>query len=251
MIVRTDAVVLRSMSYRETSRIVTLFTRAKGKVAVLAKGARLPKSRFGSTVQPMAYMQAVFYYKSTRGLQTLSESAHVQVFNRIGQDLGKLALGLRMVELVQALMQEEEQNTRVFELLVHTLQQLDAAEARAENLLPFFQMRLAEALGFAADIERDVVAGLPEEGGVLDLERGAVLPAAVAVPAAMRASRAALRAYAICARAEADVVLRMQLEPALYRMLEDLVEQFLRYHVEEAYPSRSSQVISQMAAGPG
>ncbi len=41
MIIRTEAIVLRAMAYRETSRIVTLFTREKGKMAVLAKGARL------------------------------------------------------------------------------------------------------------------------------------------------------------------------------------------------------------------
>ena len=93
MIIRTEAIVLRKMEYRETSQIVTLFTREKGKMAVLAKGARLLKSRFGSSLQPMSYTQVVFYHKPTRGLQTLSESAHVQPFHRISRDLEKSPSG--------------------------------------------------------------------------------------------------------------------------------------------------------------
>ncbi|MEL7362835.1 MAG: recombination protein O N-terminal domain-containing protein, partial [Bacteroidota bacterium] len=48
MIVRTDAVVLRTLDYGETSQIVALFAREHGLLSVIAKGSRRPKSRFGS-----------------------------------------------------------------------------------------------------------------------------------------------------------------------------------------------------------
>ncbi|MEL6615154.1 MAG: DNA repair protein RecO, partial [Bacteroidota bacterium] len=70
MIVRTDAVVLRTLDFRETSRIVTLLTRQHGITGVVANGARRTKSVFGSTLQPTAYLQVVYYYKPGRGLQT-------------------------------------------------------------------------------------------------------------------------------------------------------------------------------------
>src|SRR5690554_5705058 len=109
MIHRTEAVVLRSMKYGETSRIVTLFTRDRGKITVLARGARLPKSRFGSTLGPMSFIQIVYYYKPTRSIQMLSESSYVQPFNGIGKRLDRITTGLRIIELVHALTQEEEQ----------------------------------------------------------------------------------------------------------------------------------------------
>ena len=67
------------MAFRESSQIVTLFTREKGKITALARGSRKPKSQFGATLQPMAHIQAIFYYKTTRDLQTLSETAHLTV----------------------------------------------------------------------------------------------------------------------------------------------------------------------------
>lgn len=251
MILRTDAVVLRSMEYGETSHIVTLFTRQKGRLAVLAKGSRLPKSRFGASLQLLAYTQVVFYYKAGRGLQTLRESALVEPLLGIGRSLEKLRSGLRMVELVGALMQEEDPAPNVFELLVDTLRRLDAADANVGTLLPYFELRLSGALGFAPDVERAAVEAVPEEGGLLVLDAGAVVPANVSVGSSRRASRAALRAFAVCARAAPDDVLRMRLAPAVRRELEGLVEDFLRYHTEDAYPTRGARVLEQLDRPPG
>ncbi len=87
MIVRTDAVVLRAFDYGETSRIATVLTRHHGVIGVLAKGARRPTSRFGATLQPGAYVELVYYFRESRGLQTLKESAHVTRFPGLTADL--------------------------------------------------------------------------------------------------------------------------------------------------------------------
>ena len=49
----TDAIVLKAMKYRDTSRIVTFYTRAFGKLRAIAKGARGPKNKFGSALEPL------------------------------------------------------------------------------------------------------------------------------------------------------------------------------------------------------
>lgn len=247
MIVRTEAVVLRAMNYGETSQIVTLFTRDRGKVSVLARGARVPKSRFGSTLQPGSYIQAVLYYKPNRDLQNLSETSHVRVFLNTAQHLEHITLTLRVVELTNALMQQEQHHPLVFNLLVQTLERLNDADTRANNVLPYFQLRLASILGFSPSIDRDSVQELPEEGGLLLLDSGAIMGHGAPYSTWRRASRAALRAFAICARAELDDVMRMNLKPDVRTELDHLVEDYLRFHFEEAYPSRSARIIRQIA----
>ena len=74
MIESTDAIVLRAIKYGDTSKIVTLYTRRFGKVAVIAKGARSAKSKFGSALEPMSLIQAVFYRKENREVQLLSQA---------------------------------------------------------------------------------------------------------------------------------------------------------------------------------
>ena len=248
-IIRTEAVVLRSLDYGETSQIVTLLTRGRGKIGVMAKGARRTKSQFGSTLQPMAYTQVVFYYKPTRDLQILSESSHVDSFHRLRGDLESITIGLRIVEIVDALVEEESPQPNAFALTVRALRRLNQTEERAANLWPFVQLRLARLLGIAPAIERTNVEAVEEEG-LLSRANGGVYPAEATPEAPRRASRAALRAYAIFARADLDTVMRMELAPEVRREVEELVRDFLRYHVEEAYPERGQEVIAQLERGP-
>ncbi len=251
-IIRTEAVVLRSLDYGETSQIVTLFTRKKGKLGVMAKGARRPKSSFGATLQPMAYTQVVFYFKPTRTLQTLTESSHVESFHRLRRDLTSITVGLRIVELVDALMETEDPQPDVFALLVRALRRLNAKASRVTNLWPYVQLQLARMLGVAPAIERDRVEAVTGEEGLLSLADGGVYPdgdreAAPEEP--RRASRAALRAYAVCARADLDTVMRLEMTPPVRREVEALVRDFLRYQFDDAYPDRSRSVIAQIERG--
>ncbi len=263
-IIRTEAVVLRSIDYGETSQIVTLFTRKKGKLGVMAKGARRPKSSFGATLQPMAYTQVVFYYKPTRTLQTLSESSHVESFHRLRRDLTPITLGLRIVELVDALMETEDAQPEVFALLVRALRRLNAREPRAANLWPYVQLQLAQILGVAPAVERERVEAVTDEGGLLSLVDGGVYPDSgrdlapdsnrdrsgrnAAPEESRHASRAALRAYAVCARADLDTVMRLEMTPPVRQEVDALVRDFLRYQFDDAYPDRSRSVIAQIDA---
>ena len=249
MILQTEAFVLRSIDYGETSRIVTLFTRQRGKIAVMARGARRSGSRFGSSLQPMSYSSVVIYYKPSRGIQTLSESSHLHFFDGITRDLERVSCGLRIIELVYALMQEEEQNQRVFILVLEVLERLNRTVERTDNLLYYFQLRFASILGFAPDIERNAVEALSETG-FLSLETGAILPVRPPHAASVRqASRRALRAFAICARAALETVMRMRLDPATERELSRLIDDFVHYHVEESFPTRAAKIVGQMRRG--
>jgi DNA repair protein RecO (recombination protein O) len=155
-----------------------------------------------------------------------------------------------MVELVRVLSHDEEQNVLLFTLLVQALLRLDGAHERVGNVWPYFQLRLAAVLGFSPDIDREAVLALDDDGGTLALDTGAVLPAPANPKASVRASRAALRAFAIFARADLDDVMRLALGPDLHAEVNRLVDAFLRYHVEDAYPHRVSKVVAQLEAPP-
>ena len=250
MIIRTDAVVLRSLDYGETSEIVTLFTRDRGKLAVMAKGSRRSGSRFGSSLQPMSYTQVVFYYKPSRTVQTLSESSHVRSFHGITRNLDALSHGLRIVELISALMQDEEQNIQAFNLLVDSLDRLHRSPAHTENVLFYFQLHFASVLGFAPDIDRESLDDLSERGGLLSLDTGSIVPFDTADGRTLRrATRTALRAFAICAKADLETITRMRVDDSARIELRRLIEDYFRHHVQEAYPTRSAKVVGEMLEG--
>ena len=212
---------------------------------------RRPSSRFGSALQPLAYVEVIYYQKEGRTLQTLKEATHVERFSVLTSDLDLLTLGMRLVELVRAMMPEGEPQPTVLQLLVRTLGWLDArrGDAFAANALPWFQLHLAALLGFAPDLRRDDVLTLDEGGGVLLLDSGAVAPPGLVGRATTGASRAALRAFAVLARADLPVAGRMRLEPEVRAEVEGLVEGYLRFHTEGTLPDRVRRVAGQIEAG--
>jgi DNA repair protein RecO (recombination protein O) len=71
MIVKTEAIVLKTMKYRDTSKIVTLFTKNYGKLSAVAKGARDRNLRFGSALDSLSHVQVVLYKKEGADLHLL------------------------------------------------------------------------------------------------------------------------------------------------------------------------------------
>ncbi len=244
MIVRTEAVVLHAFDYGETSRIVRLLTRQHGVIGVMARGARRPTSTFGATLQPTSFLQTVYYYRSQRGLQTLKETSYAVRFKRLSSDIERLTLGLRVVEVARAVIEEGEAHPLMLDLVVGALIHIDQAEDNAANAVPWLQLHLASLLGFAPDVQREDVLALEDDGGRLRLQSGAVAP--IGASDGIRASRAALRAFAVLARTGLDVAGRMRLEDDVRREVDNLVDAYLRLHTESRYPERVRGVADQM-----
>lgn len=252
MILRTDAVVLRTLDYGETSRIATLLTRTHGVVGALARGARRPTSRFGATLQPMACVEAVLYVRPGRALQTLKEAAHLVRFPALsGADLARVTAGLRAVEAARLALDEGDAHPLALDRLIETLAFADAApERHVGHAVPWFQMRLAALLGVAPDIERDAVLAVDDSGGWLDLDTGAVVPTVPEVAAGdlVPASRGALRAFAVYARADLGTAGRLALDDETRREATSLVDAYTRRHVGSGARERVRAVADQMGA---
>jgi DNA repair protein RecO len=149
-IVKTNAIVLKTDNYRHTSKLVTLFSEEYGKIKCIAKGVRDVKSRWGSVLQPMAYISTVLYFKNNT-LHLLSNADYIRHFSSNYQDFEKIRNGLKMLELVTITCDFNQKNENVFHLLLSFLKLLDEVTFGYNNLLFAFKSRMAELLGFKID----------------------------------------------------------------------------------------------------
>ncbi|MEP7219243.1 MAG: DNA repair protein RecO, partial [Bacteroidota bacterium] len=124
MIVKTDSIVLRTRKFRESSKIVTLYTREHGKMSVVARGVVRPKSKYGSALQPMAFLSTNVYRKEGRDLHNLSIAEPLERFNVLSSSLERLSAGMAIVEIVEAAMHDEDRNEPLFEALLAALRTL-------------------------------------------------------------------------------------------------------------------------------
>ena len=67
----SEAIVLRTYPLREADLLVTLFTRAEGKVRGVARSAKKSKRRFGGALEPLTYVKAFYEDRERQELARL------------------------------------------------------------------------------------------------------------------------------------------------------------------------------------
>ncbi|MFO7524168.1 MAG: DNA repair protein RecO [Ignavibacteriaceae bacterium] len=151
-IVKTEAVVLSKINFRDTSLILSVYTEMYGKMTVIIKGGRNPRSRFGMTADPLNHVQMVIYKKDNRDIQLLSSADIISHYPRIKEDLDKTQYALAIMELIKKLTSENESNKKLFKGLVKILSQLESnREHPGISYERFFMFFLSE-LGYELQI---------------------------------------------------------------------------------------------------
>lgn len=144
----TLAIVLRSVDYRESDRIITLLTEQYGKIGVIARGARRSKRRFSGALE--AFLLLDVQFKFGRGeLAHLEQARVITAFPRILQSLPKIDLAGAALDLVRVGMPTRERDLTLFSTVVTLFRLLDTADSASEELLLAFRVRLITLLGFS------------------------------------------------------------------------------------------------------
>lgn len=236
---KTEAIVLRAVNYRDTSKIVTFYTRRYGKMSAIAKGVRSPKSKFGSLFQPMNYLQIVFYRRENREMQYVSSSEFVKYFKRLTDDMDRFSISMSLVEIVNRVMHDEEENENVFSLLVDSLNMLDLSGVRPQNVFVHFGLHLSTYLGFAPAFGNCLICGngidVEKEGRVsYVVQRGCPLcdNCSANLNGGYLLSTRALSALRDFAGMSSEAAARLQLERPLLNELSNFVFVYLRRHSE-------------------
>jgi DNA repair protein RecO (recombination protein O) len=154
----TDAIVLQSFPYGETSRIVRLLTRSAGVHSAIAKGAARPRSRY-HILEPFAEGTASLYIRATRELQTLAAFDVVRLRQELGRDLLRFGGASLLAELVLRTASEEAQPD-LFDVVAHGLDQLARVDAAAVEVAVLAATWCTIAvLGFTPELDACIVCG--------------------------------------------------------------------------------------------
>src|SRR5713226_311034 len=120
--IASDALVLRSYKLGETSKVVVLLTRERGKVRAVAKGARGPRSRYQSALEPLSEVRVGLYGRQGADLFRLGECELVHSAFKAGARGLDAALALSyFAELLDAFAQEGEAEDAVYRLALAVL----------------------------------------------------------------------------------------------------------------------------------
>ncbi len=129
--------VLKGIDYSETSRIVTLWTREKGKMRALAKGARRLKSPFENSLDLLNLCHFQIIHKGGNALDLITESQVRESYKGLRDHLPNLYAAYHVSELLSEGTEDLDPHPELFEGVHETLNRLstEQKEARLPNRL--------------------------------------------------------------------------------------------------------------------
>jgi DNA repair protein RecO (recombination protein O) len=156
-LVKTEAVVLRSIRYGEADRILHLYTADRGRVGAIAKGVRRTRSRFGGRLEPFFRLR-IEMHEGRGELLTVTGAHTLEGHARLRGDSRALDAAARACDAVGRLFDTSEPHPGVFNLLCRKLALLDqlaasggqVAVGRAPALA--FRLKLLLAAGLAPQL---------------------------------------------------------------------------------------------------
>lgn len=152
-VVTTKAIVLSALKYGDTSLIVKCYTQEEGIKTYMVRGVLKPKKK-GITAayfQPLTQLKIVANHNTKNTLNSLKEVQVYQPYKTIYNNIVKQSVVLFLSEVLSNAIQEEEQNTTLYEYLETALQWLDLHDNVA-NFHLLFLLNLTGFLGFYPDL---------------------------------------------------------------------------------------------------
>jgi len=237
---RTEALILRSVDYGESDRVLHLLVPERGRIAVIAKGARRSRKRFPGTLDLFNHLSVQLARRrgGGGGMARLEQALLLRQHGALRTHPTRFALGCYLLELLDRLAPEggaASDMRRLFHFALEALAAVAAHEPDA-SLRTLLELRAFDALGLRPELRRCVGCGreLSAEPwlGFHVPDGGPVCAACAAarsgvLPAHLGTLRALERGLAL----EVGQLDRLVLPPAALVEARQLVGRFQRFHV--------------------
>lgn len=155
---RTQAVVIGRRPLGEADRLVTFYTREFGRLSGVAKGARRPRSRFGSALELFTQGQLLFFETEWSALVRVDHFDILHSFLRVQEQLERFGQGAWVVECLGRLTAERDPQAALYGLLVRALSALEEIR-RPQRAALAFALRAVDLLGHRLRLDRCLRCG--------------------------------------------------------------------------------------------
>lgn len=145
---KLSGIILKKQNYKETDQFITIWTPEAGKIRILARGVRLPKSKLAYSLQDLSYIN----FETVGNIHTIISAQVIKNFKGIRSNLAKIAPAIYASEVMLKTTADEQSNPEAFRHFLEFLHVLD----KEQNLeiinvvLNSFVLKLLDCLGFSA-----------------------------------------------------------------------------------------------------
>jgi DNA repair protein RecO (recombination protein O) len=241
---RATALILRTVDYGESDRIVTFFTRELGKVTAFARSARKSQKRFGGALEP--FNRLAIRYRDRRGdLLSLASATIERARSGITTDLERIGRAAYVTELTGEAIREREAVPELFDLLDAGLEMLSSSDAVGGGWLAAFELKLLSLAGYRPDLAGCASCGdAAAERYRFVPDRGVIFCAGCAGGSGIAVSAGTVRALEASLDHPLPMLDRIALSPAQVEEARRLLGPFIRLQLGKEL--RSAKFLDEM-----
>jgi DNA repair protein RecO (recombination protein O) len=120
----SEAIILQSYNMGEGDRLVSFLSRREGRIRGVAAGARKPKTKFGSTLEPLSYIRIWFFERETRELVRITQCELIESFMALHSDYPTSVVLALFCEITENVLPDREPSDPAFRLLLLATQSI-------------------------------------------------------------------------------------------------------------------------------
>ncbi len=147
--------ILHSRPYRDSSKLLEIFTQHAGRIGLVARGVRSHRSRQASQLEP--FVALLFSWSGKGELRTLTNVEPAGPCMMLPGN--RIISGFYLNELILRLLQRDDPHPELFLCYESALQQLVRQEHSQEAVLRGFERNLLDELGYGLQLEADAGSG--------------------------------------------------------------------------------------------
>lgn len=162
--IKAEGIVLSELRFKDTSKILNIYTKELGKISVMANGAYKANSKLMASTQVFTHNEYIFRRGKT--FYYLNQGNIIEPFYNMRENIERFIYASYILELIEKSSPEEEANKTLFLLLEKSLKILSKMD---EDFLKFtiaFQLKFVSFIGYRPYLNNCVTCNRPHEGQI-------------------------------------------------------------------------------------
>lgn len=153
----TEAINLKNYPLNDNDSIVVMFSKTKGLMKAIAKGAKRPKSKLGARVQ--MFIANKLMLNEGRNFDNIAEATSLNTFSKIRNDIDKLTYAMYVSECVNSFcskqFNQDENYAEIYNLIYSVYNKIAECKTKEQVILSVlkFQIKFMNILGWGIDFE--------------------------------------------------------------------------------------------------
>ena len=143
--IKTPAIVIKETDYRDNDKMLTLFSPKYGRIDALSRGCKKPSGKLMASSQ--MFVCGSYQFNEKSGKQYLAGCEIAHPFFGLRNSYEKLYTAYLMAEVTERFILAQQEDTRLYTILINALFSLENDLNTPEYLLPFFLILLSDAAG--------------------------------------------------------------------------------------------------------